>query len=175
MFMRPNFPTPEYPSPTSDPNPVTHPDVDTSGAGGSCDPFYRSEPIMAFHQLPHLRPSVQYIFGDLSDLSAPLLKADKMAMTGTGVGGSGGVKKGRVQEHTFEGVGHLIPMEVVGQTADVCRDWLVPELERWRIIEEGQSNEWAKVPKDGKSVMSKEYVTAMTGEWTEAPTGKAKL
>jgi hypothetical protein len=85
------------------------------------------------------------------------------------------VKKGRVQEHTFKGVGHLIPMEVVGQTADVCRDWLVLELERWRAIEKRQAEEWAKVPKEEKGVMSKEYVSAMTGDWTEAPTSKSKL
>jgi pimeloyl-ACP methyl ester carboxylesterase len=165
-FMRPNYPTPEFPDPGNHPNPITHPDVDPNG--GPNDPFYRPEPIATFHRLPFLRPSVQYIFGDQSFLSAPLLKADKLANTGTGVGGSGGAKAGRVQEYTFKGVGHLIPMEIVGETADVCRDWLVPELERWRAIEAAEKEAWALVPRKEKGVLSKEYVAYMTGDWKTA-------
>ena len=61
-FLRPNFPTPEYPNPAADPNPITHPDVDPSAATDS--PFYSPVPIATFHRLPHLRPSVFYVFGD---------------------------------------------------------------------------------------------------------------
>lgn len=155
-FLRPNF------SPT--PNMVTHPDIDPDSPPTS--PFYRPEPIATFKRLPHLRPSVLYVFGDQSDLSAPLMKADKMAQTGIGVGGSGGVVKGRVSEHTFKGVGHLIPMEVVGETADVSAEWLVPELERWRTAEEVETREWSAVPRSEKSQLSEEYKTVMTSDWS---------
>jgi hypothetical protein len=165
-FLRPNFPTPDYPNPSTEPNPITHPDVDPSAQPSS--PFYSPVPIATFHKLPHLRPSVFYIFGDPAAgafLSAPILKADKLTHTGTGVGGSGGVKKGRVSSVTFDGIGHLIPMEVVERTADECVGWLKPELDRWRRIEDEERAEWAAVPREKKSVLSEQYVTVMKGDW----------
>lgn len=168
-FLRPNWATAEFPSPETNPNPVTHPDTDASAAPNA--PFYRPEPIATFHKLPFLRPSVLYIFGDQSDLSAPLLKADKMGATGVGVGGSGGVEKGRVREVTFKGIGHLIPMEVVGQTADACLDWLVPEIHQWRQLEEAERREWSKVPKEEKGKMSDDFVGMMKSDWFVAAKG----
>ena len=174
-FLRPNFPTPEYPNPDTEPNPLTHPDIDPSAAPNS--PFYSPVPIATFHRLPHVRPSVFYVFGDPAagaHLSAPIPKADKLATTGIGVGGSGGVKKGRVSSVTFEGIGHLIPMEVVEKTAEACTGWLVPELERWSGIEERQRSEWDQVPKKEKSLLSEEYVRVMNSDWTGEREGKGR-
>lgn len=53
-------------------------------------PFYRPEPIQTFHQLPYLRPPALYIFGASSPISTPSMRAEKMAITGVGVGGSRG-------------------------------------------------------------------------------------
>lgn len=174
-FLRPNYATPEYPSPSLEANPLTHPDVDPSAAPNS--PFYSPVPISTFHKLPFLRPSVFYVFGDPSAgafLSEPVLKADKLAHTGTGVGGSGGTKKGRVSSVTFPGVGHLIPMEIVGETADACAGWLGPEIERWRAIEDAERAEWAAVPKKEKSMLSEAYVTKMRSDWTQEAEDQAK-
>jgi pimeloyl-ACP methyl ester carboxylesterase len=171
-FMRPNFSTPTNPNPEERPNPVTHPDVDLEAGPNS--PFYRPEPISTFHQLPYLRPSVLYIFGDQSFLSAPLLKADKMAHTGTGTGGSGGFKKGRVQEVTFEGIGHLIPMEVVGKTADACQDWLALELANWKSRATEHQLQWANTPREERGKMSEEFVAMMKSDWMGEP-AKPKL
>lgn len=174
-FMRPNFPSPSHPNPATDPNPITHPDIPTHAPPN--DPFYRPEPIMTFAQLPHLRPSVFYIFGSLSHLSAPILKADKLAVTGTGVGGSGGVKKGRVKEVTFEGVGHLIPMEVVRETAEESAKWVWGEMQRWERIEAEERREWAAVPRSERRKMSEEFVRVMKSDWMGDGAGKkeAKL
>ncbi|KAM0723177.1 hypothetical protein Q7P37_001377 [Cladosporium fusiforme] len=166
-FMRPNFPSATNPNPETSPNPTTHPDINAEA--GPNAPFYRPEPLATFRQLPYLRPSVLYIFGDKSFLSAPLLKADKMAHTGTGPGGSGGVKKGRVQEVTFEGIGHLIPMEVVDKTADACRDWLVGELRDWQSREAEQRLSWEKVPREERGRMSEEFVNVMRSDWMGVP------
>lgn len=163
QFMRPNFVTEEFPSPSTQPNPLTHPDVDPSAAPNV--PFYRPEPVATFHKLPFVRPSVFYIFGDESFLSAPILKADKLAQTGVGVGGSGGAKKGRVGEITFKGVGHLIPMELVQETADACASWIGPEIERWRSLEDAERGEWAAIPSEQKSVLSEQYQKAMNSGW----------
>ena len=179
-FARPNYPTLEYPDPSINPNPVTHPDVDPDAAPMS--PFYNPVPISTFKRLPNLRPSVLYIFGDPkkgAHLSAAVLKADRMAWTGVGVGGSGGVKAGRVSSVTYDGIGHLIPMEVVERTADDCVAWLKPELDRWRRLEDEERAGWAAVPRKEKSLMSEEYVRIMKGDWDEEAEkmahGKSKL
>ncbi|KAI7115588.1 hypothetical protein KC343_g15343 [Hortaea werneckii] len=140
-------------------------------ASGPNAPFYRPEPIATFHRLPNLRPSVFYLFGEQSNLSTPALKADKLAHTGTGVGGSGGVQKGRVRDVTLEGVGHLIPMEAVERTAKECTQWLVPEMEGWPAREEAERREWAAVPKEQKAVLSEQYRQTMNGNWADRQDG----
>ena len=167
-FLRPNFRTAEFPNPSTEPNPLTHPDVDAAVAPNS--PFYRPEPLMTFTKLPFVRPSVFYVFGDESDLSAPLLRADKLAHTGSGTGGSGGVKKGRVADVLFKGVGHLIPMEITSQTADAAAGWIVPEIRRWRAIEDHGQKAWEAMPYPLRSQLSEEYKEMMLSDWV----GKAK-
>ncbi|KAF2770826.1 hypothetical protein EJ03DRAFT_350112 [Teratosphaeria nubilosa] len=168
-FLRPNLPTPSHPDPANNPNAFTHPDIDSSS--GPVSPFYRPESVATFKRLPHLRPSVFYIFGDKSDLSAQVLIADKLANTGVGVGGSGGIKKGRVSSVTFEGVGHLIPMEVVGKTADAVAGWLKPEIARWKELEEAERREWAAVAREKRNVLSEQYLKAINSDLAQ----KSKL
>lgn len=174
-FLRPNFPTPSYPNPATEPNPVTHPDVDPSAAPNA--PFYSPVGISTFHKLPHLRPSVFYVFGDEKAgafLSSPVMAADKLANTGVGVGGSGGAAKGRVSSVSFKGVGHLIPMEVVDRTAEACANWISPEIERWRGIEDAERKEWEAVEAREKSRLSEEYVRMMRSDWVGSAVAAAK-
>jgi hypothetical protein len=112
---------------------------------------------------------VLYIFGDQSSLSEPLLKADKMAQTGIAPGGSGGAKKGRVQEVTFQGVGHLIPMEVVGKTADACQEWLALEVANWKSRAAEHELQLAKTPREARGRMSEELITVMKSDWMNEP------
>lgn len=165
-FIRLNHPTPDNPNPGTEPNYLTHPDADP--AHGPISPFYNPYLTSTFLQLPHLRPSVFYIFGDPAAgayMSEPLLIADRIANTGVGVGGSGGAKKGRVCSVSFAGIGHLIPMEVTGRTADAAVEWLGPEIERWRVMEDAERRAWAAVPRGEKGLMSEEYIRVMTGDW----------
>jgi len=172
-FLRANIPTGEHPNPGEHPNLETHPDIDLDVPPTS--PFYAPVSIATFLRLPHLRPSVFYIFGSQSDLSAPVLKADKLANTGTGVGGSGGVKAGRVSEVTFEGIGHLIPMEVVDRTADACAGWLEPELSRQTRLDDKQKEGWAAIPREEKYKLSHKYEAALRSDWvTDAVAVKQK-
>jgi pimeloyl-ACP methyl ester carboxylesterase len=154
-FMRPNW----------DPilNRRTHPDV--SPVENPNSPFYRAEPIITFHQLPHLRPPVFYIFGADSVLSAPQFRADKLANTGTGVGGSGGVKAGNVTEILMSNTGHLIPMEKVTETAQQCVAWLGKRVGKsWREDEQKQAAEWARRSLREKTTMSDEYLAKIRGQ-----------
>jgi pimeloyl-ACP methyl ester carboxylesterase len=166
-FTRPNFPSEQFPNPSVDANPRTHPDVDPDAQPSS--PFYRPEPLSTFRRLPFLRPSALYLFADQSGLSLPLLIAEKMANTGVGAGGSGGVKKGRVKQVTFKGVGHLIPMEVTNDCAEACAEWIVPELHRWTEHEILDRAEQGQVPRQLRSQMSEKYVETMLGGWYQRP------
>lgn len=93
--------------------------------------FYRPEPLHAFARLPELRPSVLYVFGETSEMSGPGERRAKMERTGSGVGGSGGVAKGRVREVVLD-CGHLVAMERVQGCAEAVGGFLGGELERWR-------------------------------------------
>jgi hypothetical protein len=99
--------------------------------------------MIVFQQLPHLRPSVLYVFGSLSFLTLdPEVIKDKMENTGTGVGGSGGAKEGRVSQIMVQGAGHLIPMEKVEESSTHAATWIGQELTRWRANEKLTEEEW---------------------------------
>ncbi|MCJ1433954.1 hypothetical protein MMC27_003319 [Xylographa pallens] len=145
-FLRPNFHGMD-----TDGNVVvnrsTHPDL-AAGSGLSVSgrgtfPFCRPEPGSTYSKLPSLRPSVLYIFGGASDMSLPEGRRAKMQTTGIGAGGSGGAKEGRVREVILEGIGHLVPMEAVGDTAEASAMWLGGELKRW----EEDERQWLEARK----------------------------
>ncbi|KAI5309647.1 hypothetical protein KEM55_002743 [Ascosphaera atra] len=138
---------------------LTHPDF-VPGVTGNY-PFYRAEPGRIFTQLPFLRPSVLYLFGDESDLSAPDEIKDKLEQTGVGPGGSGGHAAGRVSYHTFHGIGHLIPMEVVGESADHIASFLGKELERYKDEEEELWKTYRLRPPVEKAIMDEQWLKHM--------------
>ncbi|KAF2199048.1 alpha/beta-hydrolase [Delitschia confertaspora ATCC 74209] len=167
-FLRPNFSRPpgdqeisshEYTASNPTLNRRTHPDL-TPGPDRQA-PFYRGESIQVFHQLPNLRPSVLYIFGRTSFLSLPELIADKMAVTGTGVGGSGGAKEGRVKEVTIEDAGHLIPMEKVEETAENIAGWVGTEMIRYREWERLVEKEWEGKTGVQRSLLPERFYTEL--------------
>jgi pimeloyl-ACP methyl ester carboxylesterase len=125
---------------------------------------YRPEPIITFTNLPHLRPSVYYMFGELSPISAPALRADKMGATGTGSGGSGGAPKGRVEEVVVKNVGHLIPMEKVGETGEAAVDWIGREMQRWRKDEELLARLWNHSEEIERYTLGKGFMEIMGGD-----------
>ncbi|KAF2089009.1 hypothetical protein K490DRAFT_38616 [Saccharata proteae CBS 121410] len=187
-FLRPNFRTDISPSNPQAPDLIvspdgrqdreTHPDFDLRSDRNYS--FYRPEPISTFHQLPFLRPSVLYVFGETSYLSNPDFRRGKMEVTGTGVGGSGGAKEGRVKEVVVEGVGHLIPMEAVRKTAVLGTEWIAAEMTRYRAREDRMKKEWEAVPDNGKGRLSEAYLTVLQGAGMglgkeDTKGGKAKL
>ena len=107
--------------------------------------------------LPHLRPSVLYIFADKSDMCLPEICQDKLDVTGIGVGGSGGVAAGRVKSVRMKEVGHLIAMEAVDETADRVTEWIKSETQRWRAEEKAFQEEWSKKSKVEKMTIDEEW------------------
>ncbi|RYP71896.1 hypothetical protein DL770_008051 [Monosporascus sp. CRB-9-2] len=120
-------------------------------------PFYRSEGSVILQNLPHVRPSVLWVFGGDSDLSMTESRREKTQLCGSGGGGSGGIKAGRVAEVVLEGRGHLFPMEVPGQCAEHAATWIGKEMQRWREAER-QYEEWTKLPMREKTTMSERFM-----------------
>lgn len=137
---------------------LLNPDLDLEKFGDQL--FQRPECIMTLKNLPAVRPSVLYIFGERSPLSPPDENEEKVKATGTGLGGSGGEKMGRVAGVVAEGVGHLVPFEDVGGSARRCAEWLETEIARWRREEE--------VLRGRKSGKSERDMLVLSLQWKEA-------
>lgn len=165
-FLRPTFDAHAYPdlgAQLGGPSAVPHATY-TPEAALPDHPFERAESVVAFHMLPFVRPSVLYVFGGESHYTACEPTADKVEATGVGIGGSGGTAKGRVAEATVEGAGHLIPMEAVGRTAELCTKWLEDEMAAWRDKETVERSEWAYIPDEQKQTISDQYLELLRGE-----------
>jgi hypothetical protein len=119
-------------------------------------PFYRPEPPTTLARLAELRPSAFYIFGSESDMSSPEACKYKIDITGTGVGGSGGTKEGRVEAVMLEGIGHLVAMEASEKCADAAATWLGKE---GKIFEKERKEyiEWTKQTLEEKTTFSEEW------------------
>ncbi|KAJ4296705.1 hypothetical protein N0V90_006753 [Kalmusia sp. IMI 367209] len=172
-FLRPNFPfrpgvdTEPSSSEYSEQNLTavnrrTHPDLVPCPTPQA--PFYRGESMIVFRQLPFLRPSVLYIFGSLSFLTLdPKQIAEKMELTGSGPGGSGGAKEGRVANVMVQGAGHLIPMEKVEESALHVASWVGKEIGRFWDGEKRTEAEWAGKRGAERSVLPSRFVEELEG------------
>lgn len=152
-FSRPNY---DRPPGTNIPvNKVTHPDLDPKSL--DVYPFYRPESRWIFAQLPHLRPSVLYIFGSQSDISLPEVNAEKIATTGAGIGGSGGAQAGRVRNVILDKIGHLVAQEAPIQCAEAGSTWLGQELQRWQDEDQAFKAGWSKKSKIQKVTIDERW------------------
>ncbi|KAI9644583.1 hypothetical protein NHQ30_006604 [Ciborinia camelliae] len=95
----------------------------------------RTECSITMRNLPHLRPSVLYVFGTKSPLSSATSQDEKMALTGSGVGGSGGEAEGKVQRVMVPDSGHLLVFENVHESARVSADGIERWFHQWLIDE----------------------------------------
>jgi hypothetical protein len=164
-FLRPNFAaregdtepsSAEFTTGNPQVNRRTHADVTPHAEPQT--PFYRGESTIVFDQLPSLRPSVFYIFGELSFLTDDATIEEKMRLTGAGVGGSGGRAEGRVANVTVKGAGHLIPMEKVEESADLISKWVTKEMERYWGWERKTEEEWVGKTGVERSVLPERFV-----------------
>lgn len=139
----------------------THPDLVPCPVPQS--PFYRGESMLVFRQLPYLRPSVLYVFGSLSFLTAdPKMITEKMEMTGSGPGGSGGAKEGRVEYVMVQDTGHLIPMEKVEESAQHVATWIGKEMIRFWDNEKRTEEEWGSRKGIERSVLPDRFVEELS-------------
>jgi pimeloyl-ACP methyl ester carboxylesterase len=111
-----------------------HPE-DVAAAGKDAN-FMRGEMAVLWRRLEELQPSALFIFGGKSEVSGEVARAEKLARTGRGVGGNGGVETGMVKEVVLE-CGHLVPLERPMETAVACAEFVDAEVGRW-VEEEGE-------------------------------------
>jgi pimeloyl-ACP methyl ester carboxylesterase len=164
-FLRPNFAArPEDTEPSSAEATKSNPKLnrrthaDLTPADTPQAPFYRGESTIVFNQLPHIRPSVFYIFGSKSFLTDDAIIEEKMQMTGSGVGGSGGREEGRVANVMVQDTGHLIPMEKVEESATLIAEWVKKEMARYWDWEQKTEEEWGTKKGLERSVLSNRFV-----------------
>lgn len=125
-------------------------------------PFYRAEPPTTLSKMATLRPSVLFIVGGESPMSTPSARKQKMDVTGTGLGGSGGAKEGKVAEVVLHGVGHLVAMEATGKCADSAACWIGEQL---KVFEEERREylEWTRLDLVTKQTLSEEWKKRVGG------------
>ncbi|KAF9891238.1 hypothetical protein FE257_004802 [Aspergillus nanangensis] len=133
-------------------------------------PFYRPEPSHVFRRLPELKPSVLYVFAKFSIISNATARQEKMKMTGTGVGGSGG----RVQEVTLPG-GHLVPFEQVIECATACAAFCDTELSIWEVERQKFRQRWDAKTRGEKIVVDDRWMEHTMRSASEKSSEKPKL
>ncbi|KAK6379539.1 hypothetical protein LTS17_006457 [Exophiala oligosperma] len=168
-FMRPNFDGVGVHGELV--NHETHPDLDPRWK--HIYPFYAPAVTRTFERLGELRPPALYVFASDSSISDAGINAEKLAATGTAVGGSGGVAAGRVEGVTFDGVGHLVPMEAPGRTADVVADWLDRQLRIWEREERDFKAMWHAKSKEQKQNVDRRWLDMVGGAPDKKSTKKS--
>ena len=97
--------------------------------------FHRPEMAITFENLPKVRPNVLWVFGGSSPLNPEEAQNEKVARTGTGIGGNGGVRAGSVETVVVEDGGHMLPFEKVEKCAAALAAWLQKQIEDFEAVE----------------------------------------
>ncbi|KAJ5734326.1 hypothetical protein N7493_003112 [Penicillium malachiteum] len=138
--------------------------------------FYRPEFQDSWEMLPKMRPWVLYINGTSSPhFGDPSTRDLRAQITGTGVGGNGGMKLGAVQQVIIEGAGHDMPFDDnFEQISTHIVDWFLKESRRWDDGAGRRLRDWRADCAEEKGKVSKDY-TASVPEEIAARTRTVKL
>lgn len=110
------------------------PDLDAKGEGSYL--FFRPECLITLRNLPFVRPPVLWVFGAKSPMAKPAWIEEKMNVTGTGTGGSGGLRAGRVEKVVFEDAGHFVPCEKTKEVCEASARWLQGQMVQYERDEQ---------------------------------------
>ena len=103
------------------------------------------------------------MFGADCPLAKPELREEEMGNTGTGFGGSGGVKLGQVKEVVIPG-GYYVPIENVEGTAVEISKWLGDRMDIYRNNGERLDKECSQRSTLEKQILGKQWIKTMK-EW----------
>ena len=173
-FKRPMHPAAHQPLNAFTPTRLTHPDVPNYGPAGSI--AYSPEGVAVFAQLPLLRPRCFYVFGEASAASSRQLEADKLRITGTGIGGSGGEAEGAVQSVLVKGAGHFVPFERPQEVAEAVAGWIASDMKLWQKEQASLREQWDRVEGRAKFTLSDDWKWWMQhGQDSSRPRVASKL
>jgi hypothetical protein len=113
--------------------------------------------------LPSVRPWVLYVNGGSSPyFGDPKIREERANLIGIGVGGSGGMKLGTVEQVVIEGGAHTISFDAnLGKVAVRAAEWMGREMKRWTNGEKKQREEWRKKILKEKQTLAKELMEAI--------------
>ncbi|KAL4750065.1 hypothetical protein BDW72DRAFT_204182 [Aspergillus terricola var. indicus] len=121
-----------------DPKEDMHPDdIDVDS------PFYHPEPALMSRRLPGLKPPSLYFFGGKSELSSPEARREKM-------------EAGAVKEIVLP-AGHLVPMELVKESAHATGDFIHSRLSQWEERLKRYQDAWRAVPQEERVRVDKQW------------------
>lgn len=144
------------------------PDVDTEAWNPGS--FYQSALKESWDLLPHVRPHVLYVNGEKSPFfGRPSTRDERASITGTGVGGNGGMKDGAVEQIVVKDGEHTMVFEKqMGEVAYHLARWLGKDIIRWQQGEKKRLQEWqSKSPTERYSVPNG-YAQALAAETKRA-------
>lgn len=120
--------------------------------------FNYPDMVMAFHSPPHVRLNLPWVFGTTSYLNVSAEEQDeKIIRSGTGLGGNGGTKLGRVGKKTIES-GHMSLFEKVEECACALATWLERQIEDFGRTEEFWQTFGSGVPDRAMTTLSREWM-----------------
>lgn len=134
-------------------------------------PFYRPEGNLTLSRLPSIRPPVLWVFGETSGVCIDEWRHDYVTKTGTGVGGNGGERTGRVKAFTVKGCGHLVAFEAPMDIARQAAAFVPPLVQEWRE-EERDYRLWADGDDSKKQRLDKGWLASLAAANVQK---KAKL
>ena len=105
------------------------PDQDSSHEGKYV--FVKPEIFQTYLRLPELRPAVLWLYGEMSFINSADIRENKQN-TGSGRGGSGGIKAGKVEEIIMRNAGHMLALDEPMRTAVTLVKWLQHQHQAWK-------------------------------------------
>ena len=119
--------------------------------------FSRSECLVVFKNLPYVRPTVYYIYGEKSPFSPPQARMEKERNTGTGIGGNGSAKAGRVKSHVVENGDHFLPFTDPERLAESVAAFMAEALHQFQEDDNLLRNHDSRKSERNRLVVSKTW------------------
>lgn len=139
---------------------------DINPTGPDLGYFYRAELQGAWDLLPNVRPWVLYVNGGKSPFfGRPSTRDERARITGTGVGGNGGMKLGAVRQEVIENGEHTMVFDRhMGDVADIVSSWFEKEAKRWTEGEKKTTYELQTRSVSERQSVSKAYEEALESQ-----------
>lgn len=159
-YARPAYPADRHAAPETFAPPHSE-DPEYKWTSDPSAPFYRPENLLSFSWLPSIRPSCFFVYGAASHWrkqSGTRGRPEELKVTGTGVGGNGGIVKGMVKDWECPGGSHYVPMEQPDAIGVEFGAWLSGEMRTWQANERRLVEAQTAIPQKERSMLSGDYL-----------------